>query len=633
MANAYTNGMHNVRAYGAVGDGVTDDSAAFQAAHDAAYDALVTAGDTLGGGAVFIPSGSYKLDSGLDWRPFVKMHLGGHVHFDFTDLSTSGVAFTLSNADGPTLSSGKNAANIGEFITGGSIYLEGPGVGGTSIGVKFGNFSDLADVRAFRDVLLANMVISSFYQLVSHGNYDTFFAGMHNIRLETGGAACIIAPTATNGNSGEAVNYTRMVMAQAPLGVDLTTIGLDFAFHQSSFDFLDESALRINSGAGYSNIRFRDCHFESCNDTAIVDCNLASYNHMSVLIDGVKLIPTNNSSAIDRAIEGESLPRTELFQGKFDLYLGNMHIAGYSQPSHAANYGMFMCNADVRVHKFGTVYFTDYKQILSRALILNNNWNFTTGTAGTVLDLSEIDGWLFVNWDAKISADLSTTQTFDGAVNSLRLTNAASGTTASYYSLTSDAFPVKPAQKLNCSTAIYGGTSTGDLRVQSLLRYYRRGKVKAQTVSSITRSGSTATVTTAAAHGLSIGHVVTISGCGEAGYNRKVYVKAVPTSTTFTFTVGASTTTPATGTPVYDVEDLVPLSATSSSGSDFGTATVYGDTGDPSYTGDRLWWAKEPTISDRIVPAGAAFARMELTISKLGASEVMYLGAALTADA
>lgn len=47
---------HNVKAYGAVGDGSADDTAAFQAAHDA----------LSAGGSLFVPAGTYKVQ-GLNW--------------------------------------------------------------------------------------------------------------------------------------------------------------------------------------------------------------------------------------------------------------------------------------------------------------------------------------------------------------------------------------------------------------------------------------------------------------------------------------------------------------------------------------------------------------------------------------
>jgi len=66
-------------------------------------------------------------------------------------------------------------------------------------------------------------------------------------------------------------------------------------------------------------------------------------------------------------------------------------------------------------------------------------------------------------------------------------------------------------------------------------------------VSSITRSGTTATVTTDSGHGLSDGDPVKIAGADQSGYNGIFQVKYV-SSTIFTIEVANSPTTPATGT-------------------------------------------------------------------------------------
>ncbi len=66
-------------------------------------------------------------------------------------------------------------------------------------------------------------------------------------------------------------------------------------------------------------------------------------------------------------------------------------------------------------------------------------------------------------------------------------------------------------------------------------------------VSSITRSGTTATVTTATAHGFSTGDVALIAGAAETEYNGE-FVVTVTGGTSFTYDVSGSPATPATGT-------------------------------------------------------------------------------------
>lgn len=68
------------------------------------------------------------------------------------------------------------------------------------------------------------------------------------------------------------------------------------------------------------------------------------------------------------------------------------------------------------------------------------------------------------------------------------------------------------------------------------------------TLTGITRSGSVATATSSAAHGLVVGQPVHISGAGQGLYNGQRIVASVPTSTTFTYAVDSTAVTPATGT-------------------------------------------------------------------------------------
>lgn len=73
----------------------------------------------------------------------------------------------------------------------------------------------------------------------------------------------------------------------------------------------------------------------------------------------------------------------------------------------------------------------------------------------------------------------------------------------------------------------------------------------AQTISTITHVGTTATLTTAAAHGLVTGNQVTISGASPTEYNG-TYKITVIDSVTFTYVMATSPATDATTVGVYD---------------------------------------------------------------------------------
>lgn len=89
-------------------------------------------------------------------------------------------------------------------------------------------------------------------------------------------------------------------------------------------------------------------------------------------------------------------------------------------------------------------------------------------------------------------------------------------------------------------------SSTADVGNLLKLEYHISGSDVS--VSSITRSSDTATVTTSSAHGFSVNEWVNVEGANETDYNGVVKVATVPTTTTFTYTVRNTPTTPATGT-------------------------------------------------------------------------------------
>jgi hypothetical protein len=99
-------------------------------------------------------------------------------------------------------------------------------------------------------------------------------------------------------------------------------------------------------------------------------------------------------------------------------------------------------------------------------------------------------------------------------------------------------------------SAIRGiNATTTDTSTAAFLQLYQ---VPASTlsISGITRSTTTATATTAAAHGLATGDWVIISGADQTNYNGLVQI-TVTGATTFTYTVTDSGASPATGTIVY----------------------------------------------------------------------------------
>jgi len=126
-------------------------------------------------------------------------------------------------------------------------------------------------------------------------------------------------------------------------------------------------------------------------------------------------------------------------------------------------------------------------------------------------------------------------------------------------------------------TLLYNGTSW--LKIANT--------TTAQTISTITHVGTTATLTTAAAHGLITGNQVTISGATESNYNG-TYIITVTGTTTFTYVMATAPTSDATVVGTYNI-----LGITGVDSSTFINVNLFKN---------RLWFTQKDTMKIWYLP-------------------------------
>jgi hypothetical protein len=133
--------------------------------------------------------------------------------------------------------------------------------------------------------------------------------------------------------------------------------------------------------------------------------------------------------------------------------------------------------------------------------------------------------------------------------------NATSATATSAFTITNDKL-----QYVNFSNTggdfIVACNGVDPVTVYDGTRWFSMATTTtAATISSITRSGTTATVTTSTAHGLATNNRVTVSGAtgGDGLYYNGSFVITVTGATTFTYTMTGTPGASAAGTPVYTV--------------------------------------------------------------------------------
>lgn len=200
--------VYNILAYGGVGDGVADDSAAFQA--------MVNAASTAGGGILYFPHGTYLINSGVVVASSVGKftYLGESATGTFLKQGTSGITMLTLGASNANLLLGitftATASNTGTLVSAGNSARA------TFLGCAF---------EAVNGVQ------------VRLGNSATSVATLLNCRFAQAGASSRMI----DGSGGN----VRMVAC------DLTTVGTNLTtFENDGAVSLNGCTITMGSGAG-----------------------------------------------------------------------------------------------------------------------------------------------------------------------------------------------------------------------------------------------------------------------------------------------------------------------------------------------------------------------------------------------
>lgn len=204
----------NVKDYGAVGDGVADDTSEIQAALDAAP----------AGAQVFVPAGTYKLTSNLTVDTSVALRGAG----DGTILSFTGGGLVFDGTAGYLTELGLHDLRINRSGTAGAaLRFKG---GGTGTGVVHFNVSNVNIAGSTGECLL----IDGSYIGVFTGCY--FMAGVTGIKITLDSGSGTVTGNAISFLGGETQGCGTAASLSSPYGVSFhghvfegsTTAGVDW---------------------------------------------------------------------------------------------------------------------------------------------------------------------------------------------------------------------------------------------------------------------------------------------------------------------------------------------------------------------------------------------------------------------
>lgn len=226
----------NVRDYGAMGDGVTDDTAAFNEAIAEAESRRVK---------VWVPksTASYKMSSGISFDVDKTGLLGDGSELDFSALS-SGAALTLEASNASLLQKRKVRPLAG-------VILHGPGRATSVIGLSVQEANHDLSIEG---VTLADFTITNFGTGMLIGNHAYLITCING--EFTGNGLCYTDSGATSVDSGERMTFVGCMFNNSTAGVVVKIPSATFV--ACSFDYIYETFVHASDGW----ITMIGCHVE-----------------------------------------------------------------------------------------------------------------------------------------------------------------------------------------------------------------------------------------------------------------------------------------------------------------------------------------------------------------------------------
>lgn len=241
VTNTITNPVSsgNVKSFGAVGDGTTNDTAAIQAA----INAIVATGK---GGLLYFPPGTYKITATLVVNAsFVSITSNGAT-IDASTM-TSGVAMQIT---GTVFLPYKQSTTVIE-----GFKLIGNGQGGTVTGIRFHTVGGGGEGSSH--IRVSNINVSNFGIGLDYG--DRAYAINHFGNDVYNCGVCI------NQNSGiidggERISFFGCTVFNSPVAVKVKGDASDFMFNSCSFDYNN-----VQLDVYQSRVFLTNCHIEGDN--------------------------------------------------------------------------------------------------------------------------------------------------------------------------------------------------------------------------------------------------------------------------------------------------------------------------------------------------------------------------------
>jgi hypothetical protein len=458
----------NVKSFGAVGNGIVDDTLAFQQAVDYVRNAIITSSFNTPTTHVIIPSGIYKISSKITISPFVHLSTSGFVRIESYVSNNSTLHFTAQSTD-PDFSSIMDRQQYlrSPLINGskGGMYIKSMLDKTTSLstGLEIGSTTNLGSTKPTSRYAVTDVAIGGFDVALQLNSFNNYIGSFERLHLETNNTLVKYGKTVGSvTNSGENFSYRNCVFANAAIGFNWLTDGMDSNFFGCSFDYID--AL-FYLQRGYKRIFVSGGHLEGIGRT----------------LTGLRGIATS-------VIPGGDLEAVLILQSPVILCEENNQFSGTKLIVHCYSVRWekitkrlnedqaWMFNGAVTCKDNNSLY-QGFNPSISRNLniIPNSTFYLTDTSAGDVT--GDPAGWT-VTKSGMASAVITQsipTSTSGNYTKALKLTGATSATNTYYTLETPNFISVTPGDNLLYNLAVYtNSVSNGTTNISFAVRvgYY-----------------------------------------------------------------------------------------------------------------------------------------------------------------
>lgn len=459
----------SVKDFGAVGDGVADDTAAVVACITGAIAQGANNAPTI-----VWPSGTYKITNGWTQPTWINHVSSGRVTIDASGYTGSADFIVVKN-EGYVCSTYRGSTGWNAIFSGAAPFtIIGPSATSACACFAMGNTTAQSETsKHVRGTGLENVQVTLFgigLRIVPNDFYINRFVKAAFISCKKP-----VLWDGTTTNSGENIVFTECDFTGGASGFFING-SCDLKFNDCTFDFNCESAIYFDTNASYVNVFVNGGHMEGTTSAgAIVSSGASVGDFCIVQIDGVTIFPTTLASAASaygytfpspgtRADGGASFCKfvkqpPSGFQLSVSVGGGTVVELPYlnSHPQESFPSGGYP-RIDNMVFRAG--YMHDFGVVFAK----NQNPTFVGGTDGGAI--SALAGWGSNN-SGYTSVLQSSTKKYSTDPVSIAFVGPGSG----YAEVVSTKFNANGGDEFTVGLLVYGGTST-DGTIYTLVRFF-----------------------------------------------------------------------------------------------------------------------------------------------------------------